>query len=135
MFNETKNFINSFNDPIKEIETIRKGVQPYVIENCLLPQAFVMKDILERLHIPKSTYLAKKKNKSPLDPFATEKLMRVVSIVNITSEVLGKDEARSWLYKEVSSLGNQKPIDLLDTDVGHRLVEQALMQIKYGVYN
>lgn len=132
---DLNDFTALFNDPIKEIEVVRNGISPNVIENCLLAKAFVIKDVLERLHIPKSTYLAKKKTQSPLDSAATEKLMRVVSIVALADDIVGKTETKNWLYKEVPSLHNQKPIDLLDTETGHRLVEQALLQIKYGIYS
>lgn len=50
-------------------------------------------------------------------------------------EILGQKEVNNWLYKKIASLGEQIPMDLLDTEAGHRLVEQALLQIKYGVYN
>ena len=135
MLNVQKKFLDSFTDPIKEIEAIRTGVSPDVIEKFLAPQAFAVKDILERLDIAPSTYKAKKKNKSLLDSSSTEKLMRLISVINLTSDILGENEAKEWLYKNISSLGNQKPIDLLDTEAGHRLVEQALLQIKYGVYS
>lgn len=56
-------------------------------------------------------------------------------MINLASEIIGEQEAKNWLYKKVESLGNRAPIDLLDTEAGHRLVEQVLQQIKYGVYN
>lgn len=127
--------VNLFKDPTKEIESIRKGVRPEVIEAFLMPRAFVVKDVLERLHIPKSTYLAKKKNKALLDSSATEKLFRLVSVIQLASEIMGESAVKAWLYKTIGAIGNQMPIDLLDTEVGHRLVEEALLQIKYGIYN
>jgi putative toxin-antitoxin system antitoxin component (TIGR02293 family) len=135
MLNSAIKLIDSFKDPAKEIESIRKGVRPEVIEDFLAPRAFVLKDVLERLHIPKSTYLSKKKNKKVLDSSATEKLLRLISVIKMASEIIGENEVKSWLYKKIGSVGNHMPIDLLDTEVGHRLVEQALLQIKYGVYN
>lgn len=52
----------------------------------------------------------------------------------MAAEILGKSETKNWLYKKIPSLGNEVPLSLLDTEVGHRLVTQALLQIKYGVY-
>ena len=52
----------------------------------------------------------------------------------MASDILGKAESKNWLYRNVPSLGNQIPLNLLDTETGHRLVEQALLQIKYGMY-
>tara|TARA_Y100000588_G_C14235162_1_gene916946 strand:- start:1666 stop:2067 length:402 start_codon:yes stop_codon:yes gene_type:complete len=129
-------FINKlFRDPIKEIKAIRDGLRPQELEGYLSAHKYVMKDVLERLNIPASTYKSKKRNNEALDSAASEKLMRLVSVTKVAGEIIGESETKDWLYREIPSLGNRKPIDLLDTEVGHRLVEQALQQIKYGVYS
>lgn len=122
-------------DPIKKIEAIRNGVPPQNIERYLSRHNYVIKDVLHRLNIPASTYKSKKGKGQVLDSAASEKLMRLVSVIRVAGEIIGESEAKDWLYREVPSLGNRKPIDLLDTEVGHGLVEQVLQQIKYGVYS
>lgn len=124
-----------FGDPIKEIEAIRDGVLPQDIEGYLSSRKYVMKDLLLRLDIPASTYKSKKSKGQLLDSASSEKLLRLVSVTKVAGEIIGESETKDWLYSEIPSLGNRKPIDLLDTEVGHRLVEQALQQIKYGVYS
>jgi putative toxin-antitoxin system antitoxin component (TIGR02293 family) len=135
MLSNTQQLMIYFNDPIKEIETIRKGIHPDLIEKFLNEQSFVIKDVLNRLKITTSTYFAKKKGHKLLDSSSTEKLLRLFSVVQKAQEILGKQESKSWLYRKIPSLGEQVPMDLLDTEAGHRLVEQALLQIKYGIYN
>lgn len=135
MSSSTNKLMNYFKDPIEEIEIIRKGINPELIEDFLNDQSFVVKDVLSRLNITISTYFAKKKEHKLLDSGSTEKFLRLVSIVKIGQEILGNQEVKSWLYRTIPSLGDQIPMDLLDTEVGHRLVEQALLQIKYGIYN
>ncbi len=122
-------------DPIKEIEIVRKGIHPDLIENFLNEQSFMVKDVLSRLKITTSTYFAKKKEHRLLDSSSTEKFLRLFSVVQRAQEVLGNEESKHWLYRKIPSLGDQIPMDLLDTEAGHRLVEQALLQIKYGIYN
>lgn len=124
-----------FGDPIKEIEAIREGVLPQDIEGYLSSHEYVMKDVLQRLDIPASTYKSKKGKGQVLDSASSEKLMRLVSVIKVAGEIIGESDTKDWLYREIPSLGNRRPIDLLDTEVGHRLVEQALQQIKYGVYS
>ncbi|KTD03125.1 antitoxin Xre/MbcA/ParS toxin-binding domain-containing protein [Legionella feeleii] len=126
--------INNLKDPIKEIKIIREGVSPELIEHFLNEWSFFVKDILNSLQIPKSTYFAKKRTHALLDPSTTEKFLRLISVAQLAKEVIGKNEAKNWLYRPIPSLGDQAPMDLLDTEVGHRLVEQTLMQIKYGIY-
>jgi len=135
MLSSTNKLMNYFKDPIKEIEIIRKGINPELIENFLNDQSFVVKDVLSRLKITTSTYFAKKKDHKLLDSSSTEKFFRLISVVKNAQEILGSQEAKNWLYRKIPSLGDQVPMDLLDTEAGHRLVEQALLQIKYGIYN
>lgn len=126
--------LNDLKDPFKEMHLIRGGLKPEVIESFLASENLAVKDILEKLDIPSSTYFSKKKHHQPLDTYSTEKFIRLITVLTLASEILGKVEAKNWIYRNVPSLGNQAPINLLDTEVGHRLVEQALLQIKYGMY-
>lgn len=135
MLSSANKLMNYFKDPIKEIEIIREGINPELIDNFLNQQSFVVKDVLSRLKITTSTYFAKKKDHKLLDSVSTEKFLRLISVVKNAQEILGNQEAKSWLYRKVPSLGDQIPMDLLDTEVGHRLVEEALLQIKYGIYS
>ena len=135
MLSSTNKLMNYFKDPIQEIQIIREGVNPELIDNFLNEQSFVVKDVLSRLKITTSTYFAKKKDHKLLDSSATEKFFRLISVLQNAQEILGSQEAKSWLYRKIPSLADQVPMDLLDTETGHRLVEQALLQIKYGIYN
>lgn len=135
MLSSAKQLKNCFKDPVQEIKTIREGINPELIDNFLNEQSFVVKDVLIRLKITASTYFSKKKDHKRLDSGSTEKFLRLFSVVQIAGEILGHKEAKNWLYRQIPSLGQQVPMDLLDTEAGHRLVEQALLQIKYGIYN
>jgi putative toxin-antitoxin system antitoxin component (TIGR02293 family) len=130
----TQNLLNDLKDPFKEIRLIRSGLKPEVIESFLVKENFLVTDILERLRIPFSTYFSKKKNHQSLDTYTTEKFVRLITVLTMASDILGKVEAKNWMYRDIPSLGNQAPINLLDTEAGHHLVEQALLQIKYGMY-
>jgi putative toxin-antitoxin system antitoxin component (TIGR02293 family) len=129
-----ENLLNNLKDPIKEMGLVRGGIKTNIIESFLAQENLLVKDVLLRLHIPSSTYFSKKKNHKPLDAYTTEKFIRLISVLMMASNILGKSDAKNWLYRKIPSLGNQVPLDLLDTEAGHRLVEQVLLQIKYGMY-
>lgn len=129
-----RSLLNDLKDPIKEMKLIRKGLTADIIESFLIKENLLVTDVLERLHISSSTYFSKKKKHQPLDAYSTEKFIRLISILVMASDILGNEEAKQWIYRKVPSLGNEAPLNLLDTEIGHRLVEQALLQIKYGMY-
>lgn len=131
-----QNLLKDLKNPSKEMGFIRDGLETGVIESILaLHENLLIKDVLIRLRIPSSTYFSKKKNHQPLDSNSTEKFIRLITVLGKASDILGgRTEARRWIYSNIPSLGNQAPVNLLDTEVGHRLVEQTLLQIKYGMY-
>lgn len=135
MVAKVEQLIARFKDPVKEINAIREGISPNLIEKFLDKESFSVKDILARLQIPASTYFAKKKKKLQLDSAMSEKFLRLISVTQMAAAILGAVEAKNWLYKRIPSLGNEIPLDLLDTEIGHKLVTQALLQIKYGIYS
>ena len=130
-----QNFVDKLKDPTKEMGMVRKGLKTSDVELFLEQEDLSIKDVLERLVIPSSTYFAKKKSHQALDSYTSEKFIRLISVMIMASKILGKLEAKNWLYRKIPSLGNEIPINLLDTEAGHRLVTQALLQIKYGIYN
>lgn len=130
-----EHLLDKLKDPKKEMGLVRNGLKTTVIESFLEQQDLAIKDILERLSIPSSTYFAKKKSHKTLDAYTSEKFIRLISVIVMASKILGKSEAKNWLYRKIPSLGNEVPLNLLDTEAGHRLVTQALLQIKYGIYS
>jgi putative toxin-antitoxin system antitoxin component (TIGR02293 family) len=128
------NLYNLISNPQEELELVRKGVKPAAIDAFMKEQEFSTNDVLERLKISRTTYFSRKKFKRNLDSAMTERLLRLVQVMKKAKKVLGHLEARAWVYRAIPSLGNQRPMDLLDTEPGHRLVESALLQIEYGVY-
>lgn len=134
LYMPTQNLKSILQNPMKEVRLIRNGLEIKVIESFLAKENILVKDVLERLDIPASTYFSKKKNHQRLDAYTTEKFVRLISVFKMAADVLGKSEAKNWIYRSIPSLGNDAPLNLLDTEAGHRLVEQALLQIKYGMY-
>ncbi len=130
-----EHLINKLKDPKKEMGLVRNGLKITVVELFLDQEDLSVKDVLERLVIPASTYFAKKKSHKTLDAYSSEKFIRLMSVMVMASKILGKSEAKNWLYRKIPSLGNEVPLNLLDTEAGHRLVTQALLQIKHGVYS
>lgn len=130
-----EHLLTKLKDPKKEMGLVRNGLKATLIESFLNQEDLPIKDVLERLDIPSSTYFAKKKSHKALDAYTSEKFIRLISVMVMASKILGKSEAKNWLYRKIPSLGNEVPLNLLDTEAGHRMVVQTLLQIKHGVYS
>ena len=65
----------------------------------------------------------------------SERLWRFAEILAHATRVFGSQaEAEKWLDRPAIGLDQRKPIDLLKTHPGARLVEEYLTRIEHGVY-
>jgi putative toxin-antitoxin system antitoxin component (TIGR02293 family) len=65
----------------------------------------------------------------------SEKSLRVARVYAKAMSALGSDEdARKWILSPIKSLGNRRPIEFLETDVGTQEVLNVLNAIEWGVY-
>jgi putative toxin-antitoxin system antitoxin component (TIGR02293 family) len=84
--------------------------------------------------IPERT-LARRKHERQLSPIESDRLYRLAYVTHVASAVLGGvDAARRWLARANRSLAGATPMSLLDTDLGCRQVEDALIRLNYGMY-
>jgi putative toxin-antitoxin system antitoxin component (TIGR02293 family) len=82
------------------------------------------------------TLLRKKKASTRLSPAESDRLTRVVRIIARAEEALGeREKARRWLRKPNRALAGRRPLDLLDSDAGTRMVERVLGRIEHGVHS
>ncbi|HBH74269.1 MAG TPA: hypothetical protein DDY43_12750 [Synechococcales bacterium UBA10510] len=45
------------------------------------------------------------------------------------------DKARGWLKTANRALGCEMPLDLIDTEIGTRQLEEVLLRINYGIFS
>lgn len=85
--------------------------------------------------IPPRT-VARRKEARHLNPQESDRLYRVANTLCQAVEVLGSiDKARLWLKTPNRALGCEIPLDLLDTDIGTRQVEEVLLRLNYGIFS
>jgi putative toxin-antitoxin system antitoxin component (TIGR02293 family) len=65
----------------------------------------------------------------------SERLWRIAEALGQATRVFGSQaKAEQWLDRPAIGLGHRKPIDLLRTDPGTRLVSEYLSRIEHGLY-
>ena len=80
--------------------------------------------------------LSRRKKTRRLNPPESDRLYRVAYVVGLARAVLGSlDKAKLWLRRDNRALGGTAPIDLLDTAIGVRRVEEVLNRISHGIYS
>ncbi len=71
-----------------------------------------------------------------LRPEPSDRVFRVAATLALAQDVLeDRDRAVSWLREPNRELHGERPLDLLDTEVGAREVERVLMRLEHGIYS
>jgi putative toxin-antitoxin system antitoxin component (TIGR02293 family) len=116
-------------------EVIHDGLPTRAVD-AVLASGLLEPAELYQLVIPRRTLAHRKEKRQRLTPEQSDRLARVVRVIARSEEALG-DETRAarWLRKPNRGLAGRRPIELLDSDVGARMVEQLLTRIEHGVYS
>jgi putative toxin-antitoxin system antitoxin component (TIGR02293 family) len=117
-------------------ELVRKGL-PASSVKVLAERLDVGNMVLsQKLGIPQRTLTRRLSQGSRLTAAESDRTVRLARVYASAVEMIGDEEkAVEWLRTPNRALGGERPLDLLDTDVGAREVEDILGRIAYGVYS
>jgi putative toxin-antitoxin system antitoxin component (TIGR02293 family) len=114
------------------VEAVREGLPVDAVDRVLAGGALSPAE-LDRLAIPRKT-LSHRRTLGRLSPEQSDRLVRVLRVLSEAEETFGaRERAHAWLRRPTSALGGQTPLELLDTDVGARRVEDLLGRISHGI--
>jgi hypothetical protein len=83
-------------------------------------------ELIKRLDMPED--VAVKSGES-------ENLVRILEIKTLADRVFGDEtKAEAWLHRPNASLTDQKPIDLLEDELGAAVVRELLERIDHGIF-
>jgi len=84
---------------------------------------------------PPRTLAHRRANAERLTVEESDRAVRLARVVAQAESVFGnKDKAMAWLRQPMKRFEGHTPIEMLATDVGSRLVEEALVQIDEGFF-
>lgn len=108
---------------------------PAEATNALLDRGGMTPDELHRLVIPRRTLAKRRKTDGKLTVEESNRLTRIARILAGAEETFQDSEkAYRWIRKPNRGLEGRIPLDLLATEAGARLVEQALGRITHGIF-
>ena len=100
----------------------------------LTRQEALSPDDVDRLIIPRRTLAHRKAKNQPLNRVESERAVRVASLTALAEETFAnREKAQTWLRRPTSALDGRRPIDLLDSEPGARVVEHLLYRIGHGI--
>ena len=121
--------------PIDWVTVIRNGLPVQVIESVTKATNLTQAELVRSLGMAERTILRRKKASASkpdtkLTPDETARLLRFARIAEAASRTFEDDElALAWLRQPNSTMVGNRPLDLLDTDLGAGFVVDTLEQI------
>lgn len=84
---------------------------------------------------PRSYARRKASRTAPLSLHESGRLWRFAELLALATRVFGSQEAAErWFEQPAIALSGERPIDMLATPPGARLVSETLTRMEYGVY-
>lgn len=114
------------------VDAVRDGLPIAVLER-LVADNVISEAELEGHFIPRRTLYARRQ-KGTLSREQSDFVVRLARIQAAADEVFGEREnARGWLREPNGALDGERPLDLLDTEEGGRVVNAVLGRIAHGI--
>jgi len=122
--------------PMHEVVSkIRKGLPAIMLDQVAEALGISATALAKKLGIASRTLTRKQSSGAPLSVEASEKVLRVARVRNLAHTLFATDAAISnWLSEPETALNDVAPLDLLDTELGAREVENVLQALAHGQF-
>jgi putative toxin-antitoxin system antitoxin component (TIGR02293 family) len=113
---------------------VRAGLPFSAVGRFQRASGFTLDRVKRAVRISEGTF-ARRKRSGRLSPAESERLLRVSRLFERAAALYDgdRDGAREWLETPIPALGDQRPLDLAQTEPGAREVEDLIGRIEHGV--
>lgn len=117
------------------IGQIQAGLPPLAFEHLSEATGVSADELAELVYISRRTVARRKENGEPLDPATSERLVRLALLYARVVEVIGDAQlAQGWLRTPREAFSGKTPLQLAQTELGAREVEDLLLRVEHGVF-
>jgi putative toxin-antitoxin system antitoxin component (TIGR02293 family) len=114
-------------------ETVRVGLPFASLEAVMEKFGLERAEAARAIRLPQRT-IARRKQERRLRAEESDRLVRLARLGAQAAQLFGSEgKAVEWLRRPNRALGRHAPLELLDSDLGARQVEDVLGRIQHGV--
>jgi len=115
------------------IDLIRNGLTLELVQQAVKSVNLTVKDLADYGVIPART-LTHSQQSGKFSAVQSDRLARFFRIFRLACDTFGQlEKATVWLNRSTRALSGHKPVELLDTEEGARLIEDLLHRINHGL--
>jgi putative toxin-antitoxin system antitoxin component (TIGR02293 family) len=117
-----------------DLQTVEAGVSVATMASFVSSSGLQSAEVYDVV-IPARTLKHRKARREPLSRDESDKLARLIRIFDQAVRVLGdREKALHWLRKPLRRFSGRPALQMLRTEFGARMVEEALGQIDDGMF-
>jgi len=132
-------FHGGLRHPLDVHELLTRGLPGQALTYAIRHVSVLSDETLFERAVGMSRRTSQRVKRTPNKPLSKEqsgRLWKFAEILTKATEVFGsQEEAERWLQQPAIGLEQRRPIDLLQTPAGVKLVEDFLGRLEYGVYS
>lgn len=117
------------------VDLARKGISKQSLLKLSDVAGLTLKELADLLPVSLRT-IQRCSEDDLLDPSVSEHALLIAELITNAGNIFNTaEDVKSWLKSPLIGLGGIKPVTLLDTSFGIRLVREELGRLEYGVYS
>lgn len=120
---------NWLNEPLNRVATFRNGLGKKSFERLKEVSGLDNNTLAAALGVSAKTL----QRKEIFDAIQSEKLYQLAELYALGTTYFGKDGFRRWMERPLFSIGNIKPIELIDVSEGLDLLKAEIMRLQHGI--
>jgi len=116
-------------EPLQRVATFRKGLSKGSFDRLKQVTGLDYENMARALSVSSKTL----QRKDVFDLVQSEKMYELATLYASGISYFGQEGFRRWMERPLFSLGNIKPIDLIDVSEGVDLLKNEIMRVQHGI--
>lgn len=116
-------------EPLRRVATFRKGFTKKSFESLKQATGLDYKTLARALSVSTKTL----QRTEVFDIVRSEKMYAIAELYATGMFYFGEDGFRRWMERPLFTLGNRKPVELLDVSEGIELLRTEIMRLQHGI--
>lgn len=123
--------VDSFwlDEPLSRVDTFRNGLEKASFDSLKELSGLDYNTLATAMGVSAKTL----QRKEVFDTIQSEKLYELAELYTIGTNYFGREGFRRWMERPLFSLGNRKPLDLIDVSEGTDLLKTEIMRLQHGI--
>jgi putative toxin-antitoxin system antitoxin component (TIGR02293 family) len=116
-------------EPLNRVDTFRNGIDKNAFENLKELSGLDYGTLADALGVSTKTL----QRKTVFDTIQSEKIYELADLYATGVNYFGQEGFRRWMDRPLFSIGNRKPLELIDVSAGIALLKNEIMRLQHGI--